>query len=251
MAMNPIRNEGMAVLRDLGTELNVGANVAVTREGVLIQTLAFSSRIATANSPIIQEDQATVSGQAMMLTGGINNNTLTSQNTTNLDATILATGQYGNVLTTLVFDPSQNGSPIRAEDAAFGDTNSVMMAGITNNKNAAAFSATQGDVLALGANDYGYLFQNIGGSFQNILTGTTTTLKSGAGVLQRIIINKAVAASTYTIYDNTAGSGTKIGTVTQPVSVLESQTVLDYGLRFATGLTIVTSSTDDITVVWD
>ena len=88
-------------------------------------------------------------------------------------------------------------------------------------------------------------------SFQNITTATTTTVKSGAGVLRKIIFNKPVVLGVTTIYDNTAASGTKIGTITNPAALLQQQQVLDYNLRFQTGLTIVTSTADDITVCFE
>jgi hypothetical protein len=51
------------------------------------------------------------------------------------------------------------------------------------------------------------------------------------------------------IYDNTAGSGTLIGTITQPAALLASQVDLAYDVKFSTGLTIVTSgASQDITV---
>ncbi len=79
-------------------------------------------------------------------------------------------------------------------------------------------------------------------------TATTTTVKSGHGTLWRIIFNKPAALSTVTIYDNTAGSGTKIATITNTTDV--KPYFLKYGLYFETGLTIVTSGADDITVVY-
>jgi hypothetical protein len=82
----------------------------------------------------------------------------------------------------------------------------------------------------------------------NIAGAATTTVKSGGGTLWRITFNKPVAASTVTIYDNTAGSGTKIGTITNTVDV--KPYFLKYGGRFETGLTIVTSGADDITVTF-
>lgn len=90
-----------------------------------------------------------------------------------------------------------------------------------------------------------------GASFLNIAGAATTTVKTGAGNLIAIINNKSVASSTITIYDNTAASGTKIGTVTNPGTLLQSQYPLAYnGLVFSTGLTIVTSGADDLTVVY-
>jgi len=80
---------------------------------------------------------------------------------------------------------------------------------------------------------------------------TTTVVKSGAGFLHAIIINKTTATGVITIYDNTAASGTIIATITQPAAVLATSYVLSYDVSFATGLTIVTSTAaQDITVSW-
>ena len=84
--------------------------------------------------------------------------------------------------------------------------------------------------------------------FTNITTATTTVVKSGAGRLIHIVVNKPVSASSITIYNNTAASGTKIGTITN--STVVTPYFLDYDARFDTGLTIVTSGADDITVVY-
>jgi hypothetical protein len=91
---------------------------------------------------------------------------------------------------------------------------------------------------------------NQGNSFRNIISATTTTVKSGSGVLVKIINNKAVASGVITMYDNTAASGTKIGTITSPAVLLQSQIPLEYNAAFSTGLTIVTSTADDITVIY-
>lgn len=87
--------------------------------------------------------------------------------------------------------------------------------------------------------------------YTNITSATTTTVKSGSGTLESIIINKGVATGVITIYDNTAGSGTKIGTITFGAALLsDPPRVAEYECRFNTGLTIVTSAATDITVVW-
>lgn len=86
--------------------------------------------------------------------------------------------------------------------------------------------------------------------FTNIAGAGTNTLRTGSGRLYGVIVNKAVLSSVTTIYDNTAGSGTIIATITQPATLLQSQFDLDYqGLQFNTGLTVVTSAADDITIV--
>lgn len=94
-----------------------------------------------------------------------------------------------------------------------------------------------------------------GGSFTNITAGqATTTVKSGAGTLYGIILNTAATATNVTtIYDNTAASGTKIGTptctgITPPVTLNFGPK----GLAFATGLTINTATANgsDMTVIY-
>jgi len=87
-------------------------------------------------------------------------------------------------------------------------------------------------------------------SYTNIVTATTTVVRTGAGILGSIVINKAVASGVITMYDNTAGSGTKIGTITAPATLLHSHFALPYNVAFTTGLTIVTAEADDITVCW-
>lgn len=100
-------------------------------------------------------------------------------------------------------------------------------------------------------------------SFTNITTNTTTTVKSGAGVFHGFTINNNgfTTAGTITIYDNTAGSGTKIGTWTiplEPPGTVLLATVyvppqLGIDAAFATGLTIVTATTApavDMTVLY-
>lgn len=89
-------------------------------------------------------------------------------------------------------------------------------------------------------------------SYKNISTGTTTLVKGSPGTLQRIIMNKPLIGGVITIYDNTAGSGTKIGTITLPVLTLtEDVWCIDYGCAFTTGLTIVTGNAMDVTVIYN
>lgn len=83
-------------------------------------------------------------------------------------------------------------------------------------------------------------------SYQNITTDATTAIKAGPGYLHTVCINTPAATGTVTIYDNTAASGTKIGTITSFASVGGCFT---YDVAFWTGLTVVTATaTPDITV---
>lgn len=86
----------------------------------------------------------------------------------------------------------------------------------------------------------------------NVVSGasTTTTIKSGAGFLSKIVINTPAAAGTLTIYDNTAASGTKLATVLLTVAV-GNPLVIPYEIQFSTGLTIVSTIAGlDFTVVY-
>jgi hypothetical protein len=82
--------------------------------------------------------------------------------------------------------------------------------------------------------------------YANITTATTTTVKSGAGVLRRIVINAGVA-STITIYDSLTGSGTKIGTL----AASAGPGSFSYEIGFNAGLTIVTAGASDLTVCFE
>lgn len=83
-------------------------------------------------------------------------------------------------------------------------------------------------------------------NYTNIATATTTTVKTGGGVLHLITINTTVA-SAITVYDNTAGSGTKIATIAASPAI---GSTFVYDVSFTTGLTIVTAGNSDITVSW-
>jgi hypothetical protein len=89
---------------------------------------------------------------------------------------------------------------------------------------------------------------NLGGyNYTNVTSKTTTVAKIGPGILRAIVINAPGTSDTLTIYDNTAASGTKIGTVTVTAGY-----PLVYDVNFSTGLTVVSggSTAGDYTIVW-
>lgn len=91
-----------------------------------------------------------------------------------------------------------------------------------------------------------------GSSFTNILTATTTVVIARSANLRRIVFNKKVANGVVTVYDNAASAaGTKVGTITNPGTLLDNSGTLEYDVFCQNGIVVVTSSTDDITVVWD
>lgn len=136
----------------------------------------------------------------------------------------------------------------KAEDAvaASGDVG-VFALGVRNEALAVPTS-NDGDYSQVSLDARGAVFVNPAMFlYSHISTATTTTVKSGAGNLHSISVNtKGTVASTITVFDNTAGSGTVIGVIDS--LNLSGAFVLD--VAFTTGLTIVTTGTvsPDITV---
>jgi len=91
--------------------------------------------------------------------------------------------------------------------------------------------------------------QDVLNLYSNIVGNTTRVVKTGPGILKAIVGNLLQGASVVNVYDNTAGSGTLIATIqsanTTPVS-------LNYNVAFTTGLTIVTtgSNNTNLTIVY-
>jgi hypothetical protein len=79
--------------------------------------------------------------------------------------------------------------------------------------------------------------------YATIATATTTTVKTGAGVLHNIIVTGGTTG-TIVIYDNTAASGTKIA----DFDTTNLLATYPFHCKFSTGLTIVTSAATKITV---
>ena len=88
-------------------------------------------------------------------------------------------------------------------------------------------------------------------SYAHLNSTGTTTIKSGAGILRRVVVNtKGSSSNTFTIYDNTVGSGTVITTI-DTVNAVGG--FFEYGLAFSIGLTVVsaTGTSADITVIYE
>lgn len=85
-----------------------------------------------------------------------------------------------------------------------------------------------------------------GGAVTVISTATTTTVKSGAGIVREIRTIGGTLGNV-TVYDNTAGSGTAIVPTVTPD---KAQMLIQNG-AFSTGLTIVTAAATLLVVVWE
>lgn len=87
--------------------------------------------------------------------------------------------------------------------------------------------------------------------FANITSAGTTTIKSGEGILLGIVINKAVSNGSISISDGINGTGAKIGTILNPLVLLQSQLPVPIPpCRFNNGLSLVTLTAQDITVFY-
>jgi hypothetical protein len=94
------------------------------------------------------------------------------------------------------------------------------------------------------------LLRSDNGYYANIVGAATTTVKAGNGALLGIVVNAAAVSGSITIFDSLTGSGTKVGTITFPATLLANQEELQYRVQFNTGLTIVTVGAVDITVCY-
>ena len=89
-----------------------------------------------------------------------------------------------------------------------------------------------------------------GSSFQWRGAATSELLKSGAGVLRRVICGSNVAG-TITLYDNTSATGTVIVSLTTTTSTPFNS--VEINAAFSTGLYAVSTgmSGGSYTIVWD
>jgi hypothetical protein len=88
-------------------------------------------------------------------------------------------------------------------------------------------------------------------SYTRIATATTTLVKSGAGFLHAIIVNSPVANGVIEFDDALTNTTPIIGKITYPATLVsDGPDSCLYDCSFATGLSITTTGTMDITVVW-
>ena len=83
------------------------------------------------------------------------------------------------------------------------------------------------------------------GKYNYISSGTTTVVKSSPGAVLSIVLGNSTAG-TVTVYDNTAASGNivaKFNASTSPFS-------FSVGAICNTGITVVTTASDQVTVVY-
>ena len=82
-------------------------------------------------------------------------------------------------------------------------------------------------------------------SYSYTATAATTVVKTGQGVLRRLIVEGGTTG-TIIIYDNTAASGTIIASFDTTNALANYQ----FDVPFVTGLTVVTGGNTKITVIY-
>jgi hypothetical protein len=89
-----------------------------------------------------------------------------------------------------------------------------------------------------------------GNNFTYITSGATTQVFKGTGVLVAIVINKPLAG-TVKLIDNMGGSTANIATLASGTAqAITTQGRIEYNVSCASGLIVINSATEDITVIW-
>lgn len=245
---------------DVAEGATADAAVTAGSTGTVSGKLRTISSDVSASKPVAQG--STTSGQSGVLIQGAVTTVAPSYTTAQTSplsltttgglriASASATGSAvpANASYTGILDASGNLTGAKTVTASLNTTAGVMAAGLValvDDTSPVAVTENQFGPVRMSTDKS--LLTTIQNSYAHISTSTTTTVKSGAGTLKAIIVNTlGTVASTTTIYDNTAGSGTVIGVI----NTLALGGTFTFDVQFTTGLTIVTTGTaaPDLTV---
>jgi hypothetical protein len=86
-------------------------------------------------------------------------------------------------------------------------------------------------------------------TYEYITTEDETQVKSGAGILHKVVVNTPVATGVIGLVDNTSGTTVNIGEIVSTADLKPYEIV--YDCRFSTGLRVVTTvAAQDITIIY-
>ena len=125
-----------------------------------------------------------------------------------------------------------------AANAAAVSGNPVLVAGYDGTNARTIRTDSSGSIYAAG-----------GSSYNTNAVNETRTVRTGAGVLIRLVINPGTS-STFVCYDNTAGSGTVLCALTTGSSGGGNGYSVEVGATFSTGLTYVSTGGCNVTLVY-
>ena len=90
-----------------------------------------------------------------------------------------------------------------------------------------------------------------GKNYTYITSGATTQIATcganGSVVLERVVVNKALTG-TVKLIDNVTGTTANIATLTNGTTAPLGS--VEYGITLTSGLRVVNSATEDITIIW-
>jgi hypothetical protein len=226
------------------TPLPAGTNIlgALSANQSVNLTQVAGNAVATAASGIAKIGVTDGTGNAIGSTSVSAVNYLSvfnpSEGTTGSAApvrTMQVGGSDGVNIRTFATDTS--GNAISVGNVASGATDSGNPVKVGAKYNSAMPTVTSGQRSDLQTNQFGELAVANRNKFVQLVGAATTTIKSGSGRIHTLCITNNGGGFSITIYDNTAGSGTQIISVTNGNVANETTYLLD--AEFTTGLTAV------------
>lgn len=147
-------------------------------------------------------------------------------------------GNDGTNLRTLATDTSGNLKAIGNSASGAADSGNPVKVGTVFNTTVP--TPTNGNREDMQSNMFGAVSVAGRWTYRNITGNATTTIKSGAGTLHAFCMNNQPTGGTATVFDNTAGSGTVIATLTN-VTGNSAFCSGPLDAEFTTGLTVTTA----------
>lgn len=89
------------------------------------------------------------------------------------------------------------------------------------------------------------------GNFTRIAGAATTVVATGPRLLKRIVVGTPVASSTIQVQDGNGTTNVAITTITNTAATPPPSYVVEFQVKCANGIRIITSGADDIAVVWE
>jgi len=177
-------------------------------------------QVSTSTGILKPEDAASASGDALVGVATVRNDGLTTLAGTALDYSALASGTFGQALSTIIYDANiaSGASPVRQEDLAFSDGQALIVTGAQREDALTANTGTSGDLTPLKTDSSGRLITTMapmGETFSvcsSAATGTAFTTIKAAVASNRIYVtsltcsNNSAVASQFALYDGSGGT---------------------------------------------
>lgn len=184
--------------------------IATGRAGQVYSTIVLDDTLGVSHTPVRAEDAAFSNGDPVVMTGAVNNRSVTAYNTTNGDVTPIGVNDYGGVFCDL--DPRYSGNtiaPNQREDTAFTDQNGVMIAGGQSLSAIAQTVGTSGDV-APPSMDLGNRFVTTAAPSGEMIVGCNTAVTTATtGTVIAAVASKFTFITSLSC-TNTGGTASRV-----------------------------------------